>query len=98
MVPPGSVHQHRHSLKVKTLRKNGLSLILFFFISLYAILYVLGVVVREDQQLCLHLGRSINIDMDSIIVAAVVTVRSASNVDNVSHTVCPGSSDPPEKY
>jgi len=44
--------------------------------------FLAGVVVREDQQLCLHLGRSINIDMDSIIVAAVVTVRSAPNVDN----------------
>ena len=42
-----------------------------------------GVHEVEDQELCLYLGREVGINMDSIIVAAVVDVRTSQTSDNV---------------
>ena len=47
----------------------------------------LGILNPEDQALCLDLGQTVNIDIKAIIVAAVVSVRSGQNVQNVSHFV-----------
>ena len=43
----------------------------------------LGVHEVEDQALCLYLGREVGINMDAIVVAAVVDVRTSHAVDNV---------------
>ena len=45
--------------------------------------HFLGVHEIEDQALCLYLGREVGINMDAIVVAAVVDVRTSHAVDNV---------------
>jgi len=44
--------------------------------------YLAGVQKVEDQELCLYLGREVGLDIKSIIVAAVATVRATQSPDN----------------
>ena len=57
-----------------------------WYVSSCTLHYIVGVQKVEDQELCLYLGREVGLDIKSIIVAAVATVRATQSPDNVIKT------------